>query len=126
MSIRISHDQNAPIASVELPILRPLADYDLERIEMPTPREVDPLLASQGFKDLLDEARSLFEHECAGKALGIVQLTGAICHDGGVHRPGLWLVVRETGARGDQAMTEGARTQVAALARTLRETLGLG
>jgi hypothetical protein len=126
MSIRISHDHNAPIAAVELPILRPLADYDLDQIEMPTPRDVDPLLASQGFKDLLDEVRGLVERECAGNSLEIIQLTGAICHDGGVHRPGLWLVVRETGARGDQPMTEAARAQVTAIAGSLRDTLGLG
>ncbi|HEV2386717.1 MAG TPA: hypothetical protein VGS20_05620 [Candidatus Acidoferrales bacterium] len=126
MSIRISHDHNAPIASVELPILRPLADYDLGEIEMATPREVDPVLASQGFKDLLDEARSVFDQHCAGKPLEILQLTGAICHDGGVHRPGLWLVVRESGVSDQNPMSETARTEVAAIARALQQTLGIG
>jgi hypothetical protein len=126
MSIRISHDTNAPTASIEMPILRPLPDYDLEEIEQPTPRDVDPLLASQGFKDLLDEARAVFEREASGTSLNIEQLTGAICHEGHIHRPGLWLLVRETGTSHDGAMSEAAQTQVARLAEVLRDTLGIG
>jgi hypothetical protein len=126
MSPRISHDQNAPTASVELPILNPLPDYDLEEVEQPTPRDVDPLLASQGFKDLLDEARSVFDREVAGKPLEIVQLTGAICHEGLVHRPGLWLLVRETGAPDTQPMSKETQALVAALAERLRQALGIG
>jgi hypothetical protein len=126
MSIRISHEQNAPTASVELPILHPLPDYDLEEIEQPTPRDVDPLLASQGFQDLIDEARSVLEREAAGMPLEIVQLTGAICHDGQAHRPGLWLLLREAGAPEKQAMSAGTKAQVAALAEKLREALGIG
>lgn len=125
MSVRISHDLNAPTASIELPILRPLSDYDLEEIEQPTPRDVDPLLASQGFKDLLDEARSLIHREAAGMPLEIVQLTGAICHEGHVHRPGLWLLLRETGRRANEEMSPQTQTHVAALAEKLRESLGI-
>jgi hypothetical protein len=126
MSIRINHDPNAPTASVELPILQPLHDYDLEEIEQPTPRDVDPLLASQGFKDLLDEARSLFEREAAGHSLEITQLTGAICQDGHTHRPGLWLVARETGAPAAQPMSASARAALARIAESLRQELALG
>ena len=126
MSIRINHDPNAPTASVELPIRQPLPDYDIEEIEQPTPRDVDPLLASQGFKDLLDEARSLFEREAAGHSLEIAQLTGTICQDGHTHRPGLWLVVRETGASGAQPMSADARAELARIAESLRESLALG
>jgi len=126
MNIRIQHDQQAPTASIELPILRPLPDYDLEEIEQPTPRDVDPLLASQGFKDLLDEAQAVVERETAGESLEIAQLTGAICHEGSVHRPGLWLVMRERGAPDQKPMSNEAQAKVAALAKTLRETLGIG
>jgi len=56
MVIKITHDTDAPTAAAELVIMRPLPDYDLEAVEAPTPRDVDPILASQGFKDLLDEA----------------------------------------------------------------------
>jgi hypothetical protein len=126
MNIRIQHDPKAPTASIELPILRPLPDYDLEEIEQPTPRDVDPLLASQGFKDLLDEAQAVVERETAGASLEIAQLTGAICHEGGIHRPGLWLVMRESGAPDQKPMSNEAQAKVAALAKTLRETLEIG
>jgi hypothetical protein len=124
--MRIQHDPAAPSASIELPILRPLPDYDLEEIEQPTPRDVDPLLASQGFKDLLDEAQAVVERETAGGSLEIAQLTGAICQEGHIHRPGLWLVLRESGAPDHKPMSNEARAGVEALARSLRETLGIG
>ena len=44
-------------------ITNQLPDYDLEDIEAPIPRDVDPMLASQGFKDLLDEARAILDRK---------------------------------------------------------------
>ncbi len=126
MSIRITHDTNVPTASIELPILHPLPDYDLEEVEQPTPRDVDPILASQGFKDLLDEARAVFDRESSGKSLDLLQLTGAICHDGHIHRPGVWLLVREAGAADGAPMSEPAQARVAALAEVLRDELDTG
>ncbi len=123
MTTKISHDAGAPTSSVELMITRPLPDYDLEEVEAAIPRDVDPMLASQGFKDLLDEARVILERELAGTGLEIAQLTGAICHDGGVHRPGIWLVLRERAAKGE--MSAPARKQVAGLAEKLRVSFGL-
>jgi hypothetical protein len=123
MSLKISHDAAAPNASVELMITRPLLDYDLEEVEAPVPRDVDPMLASQGFKDLLDEARGILDRELAGSGLEIAQLTGAICHDKAVHRPGIWLVLRERNAT--KEMTPAARQRVAVVAEIVRETLQL-
>ena len=123
MSVKISHDVAAPNASVELMITRPLPDYDLDEVEAPVPRDVDPMLASQGFKDLLDEARGILDCELAGSGLEIAQLTGAICHDKSVHRPGIWLVLRERGASNE--MSPAARQRVAAVAEIIRETLQL-
>src|SRR5271168_649187 len=114
MAIKITHDAGAPTASIEFMITRPLPDYDLEDVEAPVPRDVDPMLASQGFKDLLDEVRSILDRELAGSALEIAQLTGAICHDKAVHRPGVWLVLRERGGSGE--MSPAARQRVAAMA----------
>ncbi len=125
MAMKITHDSGAPTASVELMITKPLPDYDLEKIEATIPREVDPILASQGFKDLLDEARSILERELAGAGLEIVQLTGAIGHDHDVHRPGIWLILREKSAVGGVAMSATARARVAAVAENLRTTLQL-
>jgi hypothetical protein len=123
MTIKISHDTGAPTASVELMITQPLPDYDLDEVEAPIPRDVDPMLASQGFKDLLDEARGILERELAGSALEIAQLTGAICHDGGIHRPGIWLVLRERGA--GKEMSPSGRERIAKIAESLRKNLQL-
>jgi hypothetical protein len=125
MAANISYDANAPTAAVELPIIRSLPDYDLVKVEAGVPREIDPILASQGFKDLLDEARSILDLVLAGSGLEITQLTGAICVDGGVYRPGIWMVLHEPSPAAGQTMSEEARKGVAAAAEDLRTRLGL-
>jgi hypothetical protein len=127
MAVRITHDAGAPTASVELAITRPLPDYDLEEVEAAVPRDVDPMLASQGFKDLLDEARSTLEHELAGSGLEITQLTGAICPnkkgEHTVYRPGLWLVMREAASPTNREMSAPARRLLAAAVEALCASL---
>lgn len=125
MSVKITHDANAPTATVELAILRLLPDYDIEEVEMPIPREVDGILVTQGFKDLVDDARGILQEFLSGKGFEVVQLTGAICPDSAVYRPGLWMVLRESGAGATQSMTGAARVHVAAAAEELRRRLGL-
>ena len=83
------------------------------------PREVDPMLASQGFKDLLDEARSILEEALDATGRKIAQLTGAICPEGTVYGPGIWLVLRENGAAGGAGHVRRRR------GRGLRTRLGL-
>jgi len=123
MTTKISYDAGAPTASVELMITRPLPDYDLEEVEAPIPRDVDPMLASQGFKDLLDEARGILERELAGSGLEIAQLTGAICHDRKVHRPGIWLVLRE--GRDGKEMSASGRERIVQVVENLHKSLQL-
>jgi hypothetical protein len=123
MTTKITPDKSAPAASVELMITKVLPDYDLEDIEAPIPRDVDPMLASQGFKDLLDEARAILDRELVGGPLEIAQLTGAICHDKEIYRPGIWLVLRERGAKGE--MSPAARLRVAEIAEAIRHSLQL-
>ena len=123
MSIKIALDKAAPASSIELMITNQLPDYDLEDIEAPIPRDVDPMLASQGFKDLLDEARAILDRELAGGPLEIAQLTGAICHDKEIYRPGIWLVLRERGAKDKMSAAAGQR--VAEIAEILRRELQL-
>jgi hypothetical protein len=125
MPIKISHDSAAPAASVEIMIAEPLPDYDLLEVEAPIPRDVDPMLASQGFKDLLDEARTFLDAELAGGGLEIAQLTGAICHHQNIHRPGIWVVLREHGAARNQPMSDSARKRVAEIASKLLNVLQL-
>jgi len=124
MAIKITHDANAPIASVELTISQSLDDFDLTEVAAPIPRDIDPILASQGFRDLLDEARAILEREFSGTGLAIAQLTGAICRDAGVYHPGIWLVVRESNAACKE-MSPTSRTRIAAAAEALRATLHL-
>src|SRR6266478_7848616 len=59
MSIRVSPDANRPSATIEIPLECPLPDYDLHQLEQPTPRDVDAVLVSQGFRDLVDDARGV-------------------------------------------------------------------
>ena len=118
MAIKITHDAGAPTASIEFMITQPLPDYDLEEVEAPIPRDVDPMLASQGFLDLLDETRTLLDRELPAANLEI-----AICHDKSVHRPGIWLVLRERGA--SKEMSAAAMQQVARVAETIRATFSL-
>ncbi len=125
MSIRIEHDSSAPNAAIELTIRHPLPDYDLEDIEASIPRDVDPMLASQGFHDLLDEARTFLSATLPGSNLEVVQLTGAICSQDRVHRPGLWLVLHEAGAAKGAQMSAPAKARVAELAEELRARLQL-
>jgi hypothetical protein len=125
MYIRIEQDANAPTAAVELTIHRPLPDYDIEEIEHPIPRDVDVVLASQGFHDLLDEARGILGTALEQNHLQIVQLTGAICSEGRVHRAGLWLVLREEGVPTGAPMSSEAKAQVTAIADELSRRLQL-
>ena len=125
MAVKITADANAPTASAELMLARPLEDYDIAEVDMPTPRDVDGILVSQGFRDLVDDARAWLDRELSASGLEIVQLTGAICHAGAVHRPGLWLVVRETRTADGQPMSPAARESFAALVEKLAGTLKL-
>jgi len=125
MLAKISHDSGAAAASVEIMLTEPLPDYDLFEVEAPVPRDVDPMLASQGFKDLLDEVRSFLEAVLPGSELEIAQLTGAICHHKNVHRPGIWLVLRERFALKTQPMSETARLRVSEVTARLLKHLQL-
>lgn len=123
MGIKITQDAGAPSASIELMITHPLPDYDLGEVSAPIPRDVDPMLASQGFKDLLDEIRTTLDRELSGSKLEITQLTGAISHDQAVYHPGIWVVLRERDAA--KEMSAEARQRVTAIAEKLRGTFDL-
>ncbi|MGA7625894.1 MAG: hypothetical protein WCA38_00790 [Candidatus Acidiferrales bacterium] len=123
MGIKITQDAGAPSASIELMITHPLPDYDLGTVSAPIPRDVDPMLASQGFKDLLDEIRTTLDRELSGSKLEITQLTGAISHDQAVYHPGIWVVLRERDAA--KEMSAEARQRVTAIAEKLRSTFDL-
>jgi hypothetical protein len=114
---KISFDAGAPTASIELMLTKPQPDYDLLEVEAPIPRDVDPMLASQGFLDLLDEVRAVLRRDATAHNLEVVQLTGAICHDGAIHRPGIWIVLREKGQT--KEMSPQARESLARIAEDI-------
>ena len=140
MSIHISPDENQPSASIEIPLEKPLPEYDLEQLEQPTPRDVDVILVSQGFRDLVDDARGVLldllahppfqasspEHanldftHSAPLPLELAQLTGAICPgDDEVYRPGLWIVLRDSHAKPKTTLPPATQERIAAIAAEL-------
>ena len=120
MSVRITPDTNTPTASVELAITLPLPDYDLDEVEKATPRQIDEILVSQGFRDLVDDTRAALLSAAEESGLSVVQFTGAICPAEGVFRSGLWIVFQESGAESGSAMSPSARHRVAELVELLR------
>jgi hypothetical protein len=126
VSIRLSPDQNQPSAAIEISLERPLPDYDLEQIEQPTPRDVDVILVSQGFRDLVDDARGVLTEMLSHSGLEIAQLTGAICPgDGEVYRPGLWIVLRDPHAQPKTTLPSATQDRIASIASELVNRLQL-
>src|SRR5580658_1731730 len=146
MSIRMVADQNQPSAAIEIALEKPLPDYDLLQLDQPTPRDVDAILVSQGFRDLIDDARGVLmdllahppfranspEHanldftHSAPRALELTQLTGAICPgDDEVYRPGLWIILRDPHAKPKTTLPAATQDRIAAIAAELTKRLGL-
>lgn len=146
MSIRVIPDQDQPSAAIEVSLEKPLPDYDLLQPDQPTPRDVDAVLVSRGFRDLIDDARGVLmdllihppfqanspEHanldftHSAPLALELTQLTGAICPgDDEVYRPGLWIVVRDPHAKPKTTLPSATQERITAIAAELAKRLGL-
>src|SRR5712692_8383658 len=113
MSTRIVLDQDKPSAAIEIPLEKPLPDYDLEQLEQPTPRDIDAVLVTQGFRDLVDDARGVLTELLNGADLEIAQLTGAICPgDDDVYRPGLWIVLMDAKADSKSALPPATKDRI--------------
>jgi len=146
MPIRVIPDEDQPSAAIEISLATPLPDYDLVQLDQPTPRNVDVILVSQGFRDLVDDARGVLmdllahppfqanspEHanldftHSAPLALELTQLTGAICPgDDEVYRPGLWIVLRDPHAKPKTTLPSATQERIAAIAAELAKRLGL-
>ena len=144
--MRVIPDQGQPSAAIEISLEKPLPDYDLLQLEQPTPRDVDAILVSQGFRDLVDDARGVLmdllahppfqanspEHanldftHSAPLALELIQLTGAICPgDDEVYRPGLWIVLRDTHAKPKTTLPSATQERISAIAAELSKRLQL-
>ncbi|HKD51673.1 MAG TPA: hypothetical protein VKB90_12770 [Candidatus Acidoferrum sp.] len=146
MPMRIIPDENQPSVAIEIPLEKPLPDYDLEELEQPTPRDVDGILVTQGFRDLVDDARGILteliaapptEHHRSEKVLEIdlearphpleiAQLTGAICPtDDEAYRPGLWIVLLDQAARPKSPLPEPTLRRISAIAAEMVKRLQL-
>jgi hypothetical protein len=143
MAIRISPDKESPSVAVEIPLEKPLPEYDLQQVEQPTPRDIDALLVSQGFRDLVDDARGVLTELVANPPplpnLGhlqdleltevphfeITQLTGAICPGDELYWPGLWIVLRDTQLPERKALTEVALEHVRVIVDEFLKRLSL-
>src|SRR5258708_19526317 len=113
MSIRIAPDKNQPSAAIEIPLEKPLPDYDLHQFEQPTPRDVDAILVSQGFRDLVDDARGILTELLSGTSLELAQFTGAICPcDDETYRPGLWIVLHDKNSAQARDLPSASRPPV--------------
>jgi hypothetical protein len=144
MPMRIVPDEGKPSVAIEIPLETPLPDYDLEQLDQPTPRDVDAILVSQGFRDLVDDARGVLmdllanppvepTDECeldltheGSHSLELSQLTGAICPgDDEVYRPGLWIVIHDKRANPKASLPQGMREHISAIAREFVKRLQL-
>jgi hypothetical protein len=126
MAMRIVPDEGKPSAAIEIPLEHPLPDYDLEQLDQPTPRDVDAILVSQGFRDLVDDARGVLMDLLNHTGLEIAQFTGAICPgDDEVYRPGLWIVVRDPRADAKASLAPQTQERLAAVARDFVKRLQL-
>ncbi len=126
MTIRIVPDKNQPSAAIEIPLEKPLPDYDLHQLEQPTPRDVDVILVSQGFRDLVDDARGVLTDLLSGTGIEIAQFTGAICPgDDETYRPGLWIVLRDANTAHGSELSPDSRIRIAAIADEFMKRLQL-
>ena len=148
MPLKIIPDADKPSVAIEIPLEKSLPDYDLVDLEQPTPRDVDSVLVSQGFRDLVDDARGvLLEILCAHHKtiaeesrdltdleltpetphpMEITQLTGAICPgDDEVYRPALWIVLQDSHAQPRTALAHTQQECVRAIAAELVKRLRL-
>jgi hypothetical protein len=126
MPMRIIPDTDQPSAAIEIPLEHALPDYDLEDLDQPTPRDVDSILVSQGFRDLVDDAHGVLKDILSGTSLEVAQLTGAICPaDEQVYRPGLWIVLRDTRAGKKVGLPPESQARITEIASTFVERMGL-
>jgi hypothetical protein len=147
MPLKIIPDHDKPSVAIEIPLEKSLPDYDLVELEHPTPRDVDSVLVSQGFRDLVDDTRGvLLEILCAHHKtpieqsnhltemeltpetphpMEITQLTGAICTQDENYRPGLWIVLRDNHAPANQGLAPALLERVQHNAEELARRMGL-
>jgi len=147
MAIRIIPDEDKPSVAIEISLEKPLPDYDLNEIDQPSPRDVDGVLVSQGFRDLVDDARGVLVEIMSqppsdpaassqitdlnltppeAHRLEIAQVTGAICPGNDeIYRPGLWIVLHDHQVPANKPLPEATVERVSHFADQLVERLDI-
>jgi hypothetical protein len=147
MPLRIIPDANKPSVAIEIPLEKSLPDYDLVDLEQSTPRDVDGVLVSQGFRDLVDDARGVLleilcqHHKTIAEEsreltdleltpetphpMEITQLTGAICTQEESYRPGLWIVLKDNHVPPNQGLSPALLERVRRVAEELVRRMDL-
>jgi hypothetical protein len=146
MATSIIPDEDKPSVAIEISLEKPLPDYDLEEIEQPTPRDVDGVLVSQGFRDLVDDARGVLLEIMSERPLDlsasseitdldltppeahpleIAQVTGAICPADEIYRPGLWIVLHDHKIAANQPLPTATIERVTHYAEELVKRLDI-
>jgi hypothetical protein len=147
MPLKIIPDANKPSVAIEIPLEKSLPDYDLVDLEHPTPRDVDGVLVSQGFRDLVDDARGVLleilcqHHKTIAEEsrdltdleltpetphpMEITQLTGAICTQEESYRPGLWIVLKDNHVPPNQGLSPALLERVRHVAEALARRMDL-
>ena len=147
MPLKVIPDANKPSVAIEIPLEKSLPDYDLVELEQPTPRDVDGVLVSQGFRDLVDDARGVLleilcqHHKTIAEEsreltdleltpetphpMEITQLTGAICTQEESYRPGLWIVLKDNHVPPNQGLSPALVERVRRFAEELVRRMDL-
>ncbi len=147
MPLKIIPDADKPSVAIEIPLEKSLPDYDLVDLDQPTPRDVDGVLVSQGFRDLVDDARGVLleilcqHHKTIAEEsrdltdleltpemphpMEITQLTGAICFQDESYRPGLWIVLKDNHISPNQGLSPALLERVRHVADELVKRLDL-
>jgi hypothetical protein len=142
--MRIIADKDQPSVAIEIPLKKPLPDYDLDEVELPKPRDIDGVLVSQGFRDLVDDARGVLTELVASPPalpnssgltdldlnhipdFEVTQLTGAICPgEEEVYRPGLWIVLKDRKSPAKKPLNEVAMEHAKVILHEFVKRLGL-
>lgn len=124
MPITIRFDREKPMASVEFMIRGAAPEHGSAAAEAQERSEIQPVLASEEFKKLVAAVRSSFEEGLAGGKFEVARVSGIVCHDVNVYRPGILLMLQERGREG--TIAEKGRERITEIAEAVREKLRLG
>ncbi len=144
MSMRIAPDKNQPSVAIEIPLDETIAGLRSGAGGTThAARHRWHSGVSQGFRDLVDDARGILTDLLAHPPtlpdgshfvdldltgvphLEIAQLTGAICPgDEEVYRPGLWIVLKDTKAAPNATFERSGAGACAPDRRCVREKVG--